>query len=352
MKPSELRGVHSGLTTRLRQLAKDQGFAHLGVAPAVTPTGFHRLLEWVASGYDAGMSWISRRSEAYRHPDGVMPGTRSVIMVAMNYHDGTPPFTGPRIARYAAGSRDYHQVIRERLQPLADLIKGESPNAKTRIVVDTAPLLERDFGRLAGLGWIGKNTMLISRSIGSWFFLGAILTNIEMEWDEPLEHDYCGSCTRCLAACPTDAFPEPGVLDARRCISYLTIEQRNDGISEDLRHGIGEWIFGCDVCQDVCPWNRFAPEETVPELRSKPALTLNDCRQLLSITPEQFEEQFEGTPMQRTGRAAILRNVAIVLGNLRDSESRDALEEACRHVEPLVREAACWALQQIDSADL
>jgi epoxyqueuosine reductase len=335
------------LTERLKSRGYELGFAHVGVAPAVTPTGFHRLLQWIDQGQSADMQWIERRRDAYRHPDGVMPGTRSVIMAAMNYHDGTEPRSGARIARYAAGVEDYHDVLKPRLKQLAQVLRAEIPTARTRVVVDTAPLLERDFGRLAGIGWFGKNTMLISRSIGSWFFLGALLTDVELDYDTPFEHDYCGTCTRCLDACPTDAFPEPGVLDARRCISYLTIEHRQDPIPAELRSGIQDWLFGCDICQEVCPWNRFAPEETLPEFQQTPSMNIANCRELLRLTEEQFHSRFGQTPLARPGRAGLLRNAAIVAGNLRLQEAESELIGSLNDSHPLIRGAAAWALGQL-----
>ena len=339
----------STLSERLKRLGLECGFAQIGIAPAVTPTGFHRLLDWVNRGQNADMQWVERRLEAYRHPDGVMSGTRSVIMAAMNYHDGKSAIVGPRVARYASGSADYHDVLKPLLKRLVALLRAEFPQSRNRIVIDTAPLLERDFGRLAGLGWFGKNTMLISRSIGSWFFLGAILTDVELSYDEPLEQTFCGSCTRCLDACPTDAFPEPGVLDARRCISYLTIEHRHAGIPEEFRSGLGPWLFGCDVCQDVCPWNRFAPEETLPEFQQKLSFSAVECRALLRMTDEEFLERFQETPLSRSGRIGLLRNAVIVLANLRDRDSRSELEALLQDDEEILREAATWALQQLDT---
>ena len=337
------------LSQRLKSLGFELGFAQIGITPAVTPTGFHRLLQWIDNGHSAEMKWVERRLDAYRHPDGVMQGTRSVIMAAMNYNDGAMPAGGGRIARYAWGSADYHDVLKPRLQKLAELLRTEVPTARTRVVIDTAPLLERDFARLAGIGWFGKNTMLISRAIGSWFFLGAVLTDVELGYDKPVEQDYCGSCTRCLDACPTDAFPEPGVLDARRCISYLTIEHRREPIPLDLRNGIGEWLFGCDICQDVCPWNRFAPDDTLPEFQHLPSMNPVDCHELLTLSAEQFEIRFKDSPLSRPGRAGLLRNAAIVLGNAKDSSAEQALISALDDTETLIRGAAAWALGQIGS---
>lgn len=338
---------------RLKSIGRELGFAQIGIAPAVTPTGFHRLLQWISDGHCAGMQWVERRAEAYRHPDGVMPGTRSVIMAAMNYHDGGVAAAadgGGRVARYAWGSADYHVVLKSRLKQLADLVRAEVPVARTRVVIDTAPLLERDFGRLAGIGWFGKNTMLISRSIGSYTFLGAVLTDAELEYDKPVEQNYCGTCTRCLDACPTDAFPEPGVLDARRCISYLTIEHRRSAIPPDLRSGIGDWLFGCDICQDVCPWNRFAPDETLPEFEHLSSMNPVDCRELLTLSAEQFELRFKDSPLSRPGRAGLLRNAAIVLGNAQDPSAEPALVTALADPESMIRGAAAWALGRIGTS--
>ncbi len=371
------------LADQIRSAGRSIGFDRIGIAAAVTPPGFHPLLEWLANGYAADMDWIERRQDAYKHPNGVMPGTRSVIVAAMNYHSREPESReaipiesnlsgtaakGPvsrraetlsgseghqataRVSRYAWGSEDYHSVLRRRLSQLANVIHETAPQARTRVVVDTAPLLERDFARLAGIGWFGKNTMLISRDIGSWFFLGAILTDLDLPADEPYAADYCGTCTRCLEACPTDAFPEPGVLDASRCISYLTIERRDRPIPLELLPGMGQWIFGCDICQDVCPWNRFAPATSDAAFVARPDLRLPDCAELLALSEEQFVERFRGTPLQRTGRNAILRNAAIALGNAGDVSAIAQLQQSLSDGSPLVREAAAWALNRINSA--
>lgn len=337
------------LSLHLKELGLELGFAQIGIAPAVMPTGFHRLLQWINNDYAADMKWIELRKDAYRHPAGVMPGTRSVIMAAMNYHDGATASSGGRVARYAWGSADYHDVLKPRLRQLAEFLRTAMPNSRSRVVVDTAPLLERDFGRLAGIGWFGKNTMLISRSIGSWFFLGAVLTDLELEYDKPVEQNFCGSCTRCLDACPTAAFPEPGVLDARRCISYLTIEHRKAPIPNELRHGIGEWLFGCDVCQDVCPWNRFAPDTTLREFQQISAMNAVDCCELLTLSATQFEARFRDSPLSRPARAGLLRNAAIVLGNAGNPTAESALIGALADIEPLIRGAAAWALGQLET---
>jgi len=327
------------------------GFELVGIAPAVTPDGIHHFLEWLERGYAGEMSYLPRREEAYQHPRHVLDGVRSVVMLAMNY-GSTPedvPYQGrgARVARYAQGEIDYHDLLRERLNRLSDVLKQIFPDSRTRGVVDTAPLLERDFARLAGLGWFGKNTMLINKRQGSTFFLAALLTDLELEYDAPHESSHCGTCTRCLEACPTDAFVAPYVLDARRCISYLTIEHRGP-IDPALREGIGEWLFGCDVCQDVCPWNRKAPPTREPAFQPRVDLAEIDAQELLSLSEQEFRDRFRHTPLWRSKRSGLLRNAAIVLGNRRDRATIPALLSVLGDVEPLIRGAAAWAVGRFD----
>lgn len=335
------------LPDRLRAAAVEQGLDAIGIAPAVTPVGYHRLLRWLDQQYHGEMSWMERRRRTAEHPDSMLSGVRSVIVVALNYYSSSPNSSAARWSRYVHGVEDYHSVLKRRLRPLADLIREELPAERTRIVVDSAPLLERDFAQLSGLGWIGKNTMLISRRMGSWFFLGAILTTADLPADSEHVANFCGTCTRCLDACPTDAFPEPGVLDARRCISYLNIELRDQMIPADLRHGMGEWLFGCDICQDVCPWNRFASDTRISEFRPENTEVLLDARQLLRLTESQFAQRFHGTPMLRTGPEVLRRNAAVVLGNLRDHAAEDDLLQALSDPFRQVRMASAWALCQL-----
>jgi epoxyqueuosine reductase len=229
--------------------------------------------------------------------------------------DEGAPAVPARIARYALGSADYHDVIREKLRKLAAFVRREAASAKARGIVDTAPLLEREFARLAGLGWFGKNTMLINKRLGSWLFLAALLVDIELEYDEPHAASHCGTCTRCLDACPTQAFVEPYVLDARRCISYLTIEHRGP-IPEELHAGMGDWLFGCDICQDVCPWNRKAPVSTEPAFQPQPGLQSVDAAELLTLTEDDFRERFSRTALARPGHEGLVRNARIVSDNV------------------------------------
>jgi epoxyqueuosine reductase len=391
------------LESALKAQATQLGFELCGIATAVRPEGFDWLRRWLDRGFAGEMDYIPRREAAYEHPSGVLPPVRSVVMLAMNYHtterrnflplplgegrgegselrkhfdcepialssrlDGItededqPPDgsltlalsqreRGPigRVASYACGLHDYHDVLRDRLKQLADFLHEQRPGCRTRGCVDSAPLLERDFARLAGLGWFGKNTMLLNKRIGSFFFLAALLTDIELQPDEPHNTSHCGTCTRCLDACPTDAFVEPYVLDARKCISYLTIELRDQPIPTELRSQMGDWVFGCDVCQDVCPWNRKAPASHEPAFAPREQLKPLDLEWLLSLDEAGFEATFAGTPQHRTGRSALLRNAAIALGNSRDPQALPVLERASRDPDSLVREAAEWAMKSV-----
>ena len=343
------------LTEQLRQKALDAGFVLFGVAPAVTPPGYSDFRSWLERGFAGEMSWMERRADAYSHPEHVLPEVRSVVMLATNYKSCDPvsgTSTEGRVSRYAWGATDYHDLLRSRMRGLSNFLRKSVAGSRSRGVVDTAPLLERDFARLAGLGWFGKNTLLINRWKGSWVFLSALLTTVELISSVPHESAHCGTCTRCLEACPTDAFPEPYVLDARKCIAYLNIELRDQPIPFALRDGMGEWLFGCDICQDVCPWNRKAPADASGDFESRQDLRPADCIALLDLGEEQFARRFRGTPLERTGRNAVLRNAAIVLGNSADVANVPALSRAARDTSPLVRGAAVWALGRTGGANV
>jgi len=336
------------LTAALKSRAQQAGFALAGVCPAVRPAGLHRFHEWLAAGYAGEMHYLAARRDAYEHPRHILDGVRSLVMLGMPYRTADPASVEPgqgRISRYAWGAADYHDLIHDRLRQLADWLVERVPGVSVRGVVDTAPLLEREFARLAGLGWIGKNTLLINRDAGSWFFLAALLTDLELDYDPPHERDYCGTCRACLDACPTRAFPEPYVLDATRCISYLTIELRSS-VPLPLRSEIGDWVFGCDICQEVCPWNRRVPASSedafAPAPESNPVLLAD----LLAMTESDFRTRFRRTPLWRAKRRGLLRNAAIAAGNQRAPELLDALIRGLSDPEPLVRDACAWALEQ------
>lgn len=325
------------LEARLKLQARGLGFDRVGIVQAGEAETHAHFQEWLDRGFAGEMRYLERHREARRHPQSILQEVRSVVMLAMTYANSSPTGTA-RVARYAQGP-DYHDVLRDQLNQLLAWVQHEVPGTTGRGVVDTAPLLERDFARRAGLGWFGKNTMLINKRLGSYFFLAALLLNIELQPDPPHDTSHCGTCTRCLDACPTDAFPEPGVMDARKCISYLTIELRGS-MPLELREGVGDWLFGCDVCQEVCPWNRHAPEgDTV-------GMSLDPC-EILTLTEEQFRERFHGTALLRSKRTGLARNAAIVLGNRGDSSALPVLRAALTDPDASVRDAVEWAIDRI-----
>lgn len=334
------------LAAELKQLAVNLGFSLCGICPAIAPPGAVKLDEWLAAGYAGEMHYLAERRDAYGHPRHVLDGAKSVVMLAMNYSTASPVDPPPgfgRVSRYAWGDADYHDVIRKRLNELAKFVLERDPNAQVRGVVDTAPLLEREFAQLAGLGWIGKNTLLLNRNAGSWFFLGALVTDLVLPYDQSFESDHCGTCRACLDACPTNAFPQPYVLDASRCISYLTIELRQ-AIPIELRTGIGEWLFGCDVCQEVCPWNSRTPLSEEASFQPRNDSNPIELLSLFDLDDAAFRERFRSTPLWRSKRRGLLRNAAIVLGNRPTQAAIPALNRGLNDDEALVRGACAWAL--------
>jgi epoxyqueuosine reductase len=336
----------------LKARARELGFDLCGICPAVAAPGAGRLHAWLAAGYAGQMRYLPDRAEAYAQPQSVLAGARTIVMLAMNYRTAEPaaPQSGQgKVSRYAWG-HDYHQIIRDRLVKLADWIRLRQPDIHVRGVVDTAPLLEREFAQLAGLGWIGKNTLLLNKQLGSWFFLAALLVDAELEYDLPHETDHCGTCRACLDACPTNAFVDAYVLDARKCISYLTIELR-DAIPAELRPGLGEWVFGCDVCQDVCPWNHRAPLATEPDFNPGDGMNPLELAGLFFLDDDNFRMRFRLTPLWRAKRRGLLRNAAIALGNRRDSSCVPSLIRGLNDEEVLIRGTCAWALGQINTPD-
>jgi epoxyqueuosine reductase len=337
------------LETRIKERAHALGFELAGIAPAADADGFAHLQDWLAQGFAGEMDYMARHAEARGHPASILPNVRSVVMVGINYKQtagsGEQAANAGRVSSYAGG-RDYHDVLRDKLKTLLAWIQEQVPGTRGRAVIDTAPLLERDFARRAGLGWFGKNTMLIDKKLGSYFFLGALLLDLALPADEPFATAHCGICTRCLDACPTDAFVGPYQLDARRCISYLTIELRG-AIADELKPMMGDWIFGCDVCQQVCPWNRKAPAGREPALEPNVTGLHVDLLELLNLSEEEFHARFRHTPIWRTQRAGLLRNAAIAVGNAGDERALPILQRALEDAEPVVRETARWALARI-----
>ena len=339
MTPSEI-------TQSLKEQAERCGFQLFGTCPAVNPTGFPALVDWIDAGYAGEMHYFEDRQKAYSDPNHVLQGVTGIVMLGMNYQTEPHAPIAPgqaRIARYAWGSGDYHDLIHERLKELKQFALGLVPGGLIRGVVDTAPLLEREFGQLAGIGWSAKNTMLINKTHGSWFLLAALLVNFPLDYQQPFQANHCGTCTACLDACPTDAFVEPHSLDATRCISYLTIEHRSP-IPTDLRGDMGDWLFGCDVCQDVCPWNTKGSLSQEALFQPQSDANPIDARELFYLDDEQFKLRFRKTPMWRAKRRGLVRNAAIVLGNNPNIENLTALLMGLQDNEALIRGASAWAL--------
>jgi epoxyqueuosine reductase len=337
----------ASLTDLAKAHAFALGFDLVGIAalgPVETAGYFD---EWLDAGYAGSMEYLARGAAKRRDSRLVRPGTTHAIVVALDYGGKEP--TGP-VARYARGD-DYHDVIEGKLRELhARLERDAGYPIAAKPYVDTGPLLERDLARRAGLGWFGKNTNLLHPALGSFFFLGALVVDAALEPDVPFEADRCGSCTRCLDACPTGALVAPRRLDANLCISYLTIELR-DEIPESLRPMVGELLYGCDICQDVCPWNvKFATENRVPEfaprevIAGKNARTL--AREILAMTQDEFSAAFKGSPMKRAKLRGLRRNAAVVLGNVMDGSVLPSLTAALTDEESLVRSHAAWAIGQ------
>jgi epoxyqueuosine reductase len=319
------------------------GFDLVGITTLGPVESYGHFEEWLSHEYHGEMAYMARGAEKRRDTTLPFAGAKSGIVVALNY-DGTTP--SGAIARYARGN-DYHDVMVAKLDALHRWIESQiGREVRGKSYVDTGPILERDLARKAGLGWIGKNTNLINPEIGSFFFIGSLLIDLDLEPDAPFEADRCGTCTRCIDACPTDAIVEPRVLDATQCISYLTIESRN-AMPLELRESVGEMIYGCDICQDVCPWNvSFARELSAPELEPRDEVTTATLVELLSANEDEFRRRFKGSPIKRAKRAGLARNIAVAMGNRKNPADLPALERASNDTDSIVRESAEWAMSK------
>lgn len=345
----------SDTVNQIKHAARGLGFEVVGIA-SVEPierddTAFQR---WCDEGFAAGMDYMTRRPELHAHPRALVPYAKSVITLAVDYSTAAPEFEHSnrygRVARYAWG-RDYHDVVKPRLQALAssiEIIVGHDIHA--RCFVDAVPLLERAVAARAGLGFFGKNTNLLQPRNGSWFFLSELFLDLDLPPDDQEIKVSCGSCRRCLDACPTAAFPQPYVLDSHKCISYLTIENKSV-IPHELRAAIGDWIFGCDVCQDVCPFNRFASDTLWPEFHPEAGVGPRlDVSEVLSIaTDDEFRARFRGTPLTRPKRRGLLRNAAVVAANIGATSAVPSIIGRIENdPEPLIRSHCLWALSKLD----
>ena len=355
------------MKSRLQHRAWELGFDLCRVTTAEPPKTGPRFDEWLASGRHGQMEYLQRNAAKRRDPQLVLSGARSILTLATSYATARggpartdapsasprplPPSPSPRgvVARYAQFA-DYHQAIGKRLEELTRFLNAAGgPGTRSLWYVDTGPLLERDLAERSGLGFIGKHTNLINRQLGNWFFLAEVITTLALEPDSP-EPNRCGTCSRCMAACPTQAITAPFQLDARRCISYLTIELKGS-IPIELRPAVGNRIYGCDDCLAACPWNRFAREGRIMLEHARADLAEPELLELLSLDEAGFKERFAHTPLARTKRRGLLRNVCVALGNVGDSSVLPALLRAAQDPEPLIAEHALWAVGQIQNRE-
>ncbi|MEM8695901.1 MAG: tRNA epoxyqueuosine(34) reductase QueG [Pseudomonadota bacterium] len=347
------------LPARLKAQAEAEGFAACGIAPAdAAPETAERLRDWLARGAHGDMLWMESRAHHRERPRALWPDVRSLVMLGMSYAPKDDPLRLERetdigrISVYAQG-KDYHDVVKKALKRLARWLVAEAAKygaeADVKVFVDTAPVMEKPLAEAAGIGWQGKHTNLLSREHGNWLFLGAIYTTLDLEPDAPAE-DRCGSCTACQTACPTDAFPVPYQLDARRCISYLTIEHKGP-IPEEFREAIGNRIYGCDDCLAVCPWNKFAEQAKANTLfAARAELATPKLADLLALDEAGFRAVFSGSPIKRIGRDRMVRNCLIAAGNSQNEALRAPVQALLDDPDAVVREAAEWAMERLDGA--
>jgi epoxyqueuosine reductase len=342
--------------------ATEAGFDLAGIAPVADAPELEHFPQWIAEGRAGEMKYLEARDAQGRLKRAslanVAPWAKSVIVCAINYNTAQPYSTQETdkergwISRYAWSCEDYHESVMKRLRPVeASLREGvdHSEELITRCYVDTGPIVERVVAKYAGIGWVGKNTCIIHQKVGSWLFLGVILTSLEISWDVASlpAPDRCGSCTRCIDACPTDALIAPYQLDSNKCIAYLTIEKRGAIENNELRAGIGRHVFGCDICQDVCPWNRKAPATQAAEFQARPELVNPALDWLAELSEEEFRMTFRGSALWRTKRSGLRRNAVIGMGNSRSRKFLPALERLADDEDKIVRDTATWAMQKL-----
>ena len=340
------------LTQQIQRRANELGFELVGITPAAHSETIERYRQWIENGYAGKMHYLEKHLSLKTDVRQLLTEAKSVISLAMNYYTFDPPRVlaedpgRGQISRYAWGD-DYHELIRKRLLDLVEFIKQTAENKlKTRVCVDTAPVIEREYAQKAGLGWIGKNTNLIHWRSGSWYFLSEILVNIVLESETPPFRGSCGTCTRCIDVCPTDAIIEPNLLDSRLCISYLTIELK-ESIPKQLRPKMGNMIFGCDICQEVCPWNSKAIPTAEPAFHPREGNLVPKLLSMINMTQQEFSRRFKGSPIKRAKRRGFLRNVLVAIGNWGEQRAVPSLKGALADAEPLIRSHAAWALGRI-----
>ncbi|MGG5808604.1 tRNA epoxyqueuosine(34) reductase QueG [Falsiroseomonas sp. CW058] len=335
----------------IRARALELGFSAVGFARAhLAPEARDRLMRFLADGMHGGMGWMEARAEQRAHPRALWPDAVSVVSLGTSYAPADDPLATLPLADRGtisvyARNRDYHDLVKGRLKQLGGWMAARFAGAELKVFVDTAPVMEKPLAQAAGLGWQGKHTNLVSRAHGSWLFLGEVFTTLDLAPDTA-EEDHCGSCTRCLAACPTDAFPAPYRLDARRCISYLTIEHAGP-IPEALRPRMGNRIYGCDDCLAVCPWNKFARAHSEPAFAPRAALTAPKLAGLAALDDAGFRALFSGSPVKRIGRGRFVRNVLVAIGNSGDPALRPVAQSLCDDPDPVVADCALWAAERL-----
>ena len=338
------------LKAHITDLATEAGFDSIGFSSASLPdTIRERLMRFLELGRHGGMEWMETRADQRAHPQTLWPDAKSVVMLGMNYGPDEDPLDALKeksngVISVYAQNRDYHDLVKKRLKRVARQLAAET-KADVKVFVDTAPVMEKPLAARAGLGWQGKHTNLVSRDFGSWLFLGAIFTTLELEPDQSTQ-DHCGSCQSCLDICPTDAFPAPYQLDAKRCISYLTIEHA-DAIPKELRKAMGNRIYGCDDCLAACPWNKFADHARESAFHAREELKSPSLRDLAALDDAEFRALFSGSPVKRTGRNRFVRNVLIAIGNSGDAKLVETVQSLMEDESAVVRGAAVWALMQL-----
>jgi epoxyqueuosine reductase len=339
-------------TEPIKDCAHKLGFDLVGITPAEPSQTIDRYERWLESGYGGEMRYLERHSPLKRDVRNLLSEAKSIITLVVNYYTVDPPASLPvnpsrgQISRYAWGT-DYHDIIYNKLRRLAQFIKEHAQKqVKSKVYVDTGPILEREYAQKAGIGWIGKNTNLINWQSGSWYFLAELLVSVKLDYDFLPPRGSCGTCTLCIEACPTDAIIAPNLLDSRLCISYLTIELKSS-IPRELRPQMGNLIFGCDICQEVCPWNSNAKPTQERGFYPRKGNLAPKLLSLMNMTQEEFSKRFKNSPIKRAKRKGFLRNVAVALGNWKNQSAVPALKRALNDDEPLVRGHAAWALGQI-----
>jgi epoxyqueuosine reductase len=314
----------------IKQWSREIGFDKVGIVPVAPLTEEGRSLrEWLDRGFHGEMSYMARDPSQRTDPRLLMPSAKSVVCVALNYYRPEERADSPeigKISRYAWGD-DYHDVLRDKLKTLLSLILERAPDVEGRICVDTSPMMDKAWAARAGLGWIGKHTNLITRELGSWVFLGELLLSIELEYDTYIEPDRCGKCSACIDACPTQAIIAPYQLDATRCISYGTIESRAPELPEPVKSGLNNWVFGCDICQDVCPWSRFSRETEEERFEPRPGLIAPNLQELAGMTQDEFSSRFRKSAIKRAKLSGLQRNARAAIGRREMTEETEITEQ-------------------------